>query len=479
VSPEYNDEDPSARIERAHREIRAQAAGLRERPLLARARTSPAGPTRGPDPARLAYAIGELTDAHHRAFVDGAFRALLKRAPERSETDTQLARLAAGASKVEILGDLRWSPEGRHIGARVAGLRLRYVLAKASRVPVLGYLLDGALNLAALPLLARHQRAVEALFAARDEAIRETLRMLAERAGSLEARVHALAEESAGRSALLGQRIDDLHAFAHELALARDTLAQTLHASETALRTRIEATERAGAGLGGRLDELEFIRQRFYAINHWTHSLENAFAQIEDVARTRSDERSARAAMLAIPALDADPVRARRQQAWSKAFADALPAHAAVLAFTCGRDWVERLAMRGMAVVHAEPNPVLADAARVDGVTIEPADARELLHRSADCSVDGISILAASSVLAGLPLLELLEAAARVLRSGGVLLLADAPEAATLVDGLLGVRSASRLDALPTTLLQAAGFADVQRIDADDCVAWLLRRTAA
>jgi hypothetical protein len=336
-------------------------------------------------------------------------------------------------------------------------MRLRYVLAKATRVPVLGYLIDGALNLAALTLLARHQRAVEYLFAARDEAIRETLRMLAERAGSLEARVHALAEESAGRSALLGQRIDDLHAFAHELALARDTLSQTLHASETALRTRIEATERAGAGLGGRLDELEFIRQRFYAINHWTHSLENAFAQIEDVARTRSDERSARAAMLAIPALDADPVRARRQQAWSKAFADALPAHAAVLAFTCGRDWVERLAMRGMAVVHAEPNPVLADAARVDG----------------------ISILAASSVLAGLPLLELLEAAARVLRSGGVLLLADAPEAATLVDGLLGVRSASRLDALPTTLLQAAGFADVQRIDAHDCVAWLLRRTAA
>jgi SAM-dependent methyltransferase len=468
VSSEHNDEDPGARIEQARREIRAQAAGLRERPLLARSAGTSAHRTHGPDFSRLAYAMGDLAGAHHRAFVDGAFSALLKRAPERSESDTQLARLAAGTSKAEILGDLRWSPEGRRIGATVAGLRLRYLLAKASHVPLLGYLLDGALGIVALPLQARHQRAVETLFAARDETVRETLHALAERAGTLEQRVHALAEQTAAHTALLGRRIDDLHAFA-----------QTLDASEVAQRARIEATEHVTAGLGGRLDELEFVRQRFYAINHWMHALQTAFAQIEDVARTSSEDRAARAARLAAPAFDADPSRVRRQQAWGTSFADALAAPATVLAFACGRDWTEGLLTRGFKVVHAEPNPALAEAARVEGVLIEPVGARELLQRAADDSVDGISILAASSVVSALPLLELLDAAARVLRAGGVLLLADAPEAPALVDDLLGVRRGARLDLLSPPLLRAAGFVEASRVDADDSIAWLLRRATA
>lgn len=482
MSSEHNDEDPGARIEQARRDIRAQAAGLRERPLLARSAGTSAHRTHGPDFSRLAYAMGDLAGAHHRAFVDGAFSALLKRAPERSESDTQLARLAAGTSKAEILGDLRWSPEGRRIGATVAGLRLRYLLAKASHVPLLGYLLDGALGIVALPLQARHQRAVETLFAARDETVRETLQALveragsleqrvhalAERAGSLEQRVHALAEHGATHAALLDQRIDDLHA-----------VAQMLGASEAAQRARIEATEHVTAGLGGRLDELEFVRQRFYAINHWMHALQTAFAQIEDVARTSSEERATRAARLVAPAFDADPSRVRRQQAWGTSFADALAAPAKVLAFACGRDWTEGLVTRGFKVVHAEPNPALAEAARVEGVLIEPVGARELLQRAADDSIDGISILAASSVVSALPLLELLDAAARVLRAGGVLLLADAPEAPALVDDLLGVPRGARLDLLSPPLLRAAGFVEARRVDAGDSIAWLLRRATA
>lgn len=486
MSSEYNDEDPSARIEQARREIRLQAAGLRERPRLARTDVHASAPAELLEPARLAYSIGDLTGTHHRSFVEAAFRALLKRAPERGETEVHLARLAAGARKVEILGDLRWAPEGRRVGAHVSGLRARYLLAKAARVPVFGNLLDLCLDVASLPLQPRHQRALETAFAARDEATQEMLQGLNGRIGTLVAQMRTLAEQAAARTTQFTQRIDDLHATLHQQALARDALERKLHAIEAVVRTRIESTERAveeGRQVGERhrerLDELEFIRQRFYAINHWTHNLEGAFAQIEEVARVRDGELAIRAATLAVPALVAEPGRARDQQPWDEAFARMLPIHAAVLAFTCGRDWIERLALRGFVVVHAEPNPVLAEAARIDGVVVEPIGAKELLKRTPDQSVDGISILAASSVVGKLPLIDLLDEVARVLRANGVLLLADVHGVAALVDDLLGVRIDARIDALPASLFHAAGFAEVHRVDANGSVAWLLRRTAA
>ena len=151
-------EKGDALIERARGEIRVQAATLRERPLLER-EGSPVARDERIDRARLDYRIGELTDAHHHAFVEQAFHALLKRAPTQAETDAHLALLAAGATKAEALGNLRWSPEGRAVGVRVAGLAPRYAMAKLRRVPLLGYLVDLPLNLAALPALARHQRA--------------------------------------------------------------------------------------------------------------------------------------------------------------------------------------------------------------------------------------------------------------------------------------------------------------------------------
>jgi len=479
VSSEYKDEDPSARIERAGHEIRLLAAGLRDRPRLARTEVSDATSTERLEPARLAYAISELAGTHHRTFVEAAFRALLKRAPEPDETEAHLARLTAGARKVEILGDLRWAPEGRRVGVHVRGLRARYLLAKATRVPVFGRLLDLCLDVAALPLQPRHLRAVETTLAARDEATQETLQGLNARIGILAAQVRTLAEQAAARTTQFTQRLDDLHATLHQQALA-------LHAVESALHTRIDAAEKAveeGRHLGERqrerLEELEFIRQRFYAINHWAHSLETAFARIDDTARTREGELAARAATLALPALAAEPPSAQDQQSWDEAFASALPIHAGVLAFTCGRDWIERLARRGFAVVHAEPNPVLAEAARVEGVVVEPVDANELLRRVPEQSVDGISILAVSSVVRTLPLVDLLDASARVLRANGVLLLADAPGVAALVDDLRGLRADARIGVLPAPLFHAFGFAEARRIATNGSVAWLLRRAAA
>ncbi|MBA8885115.1 hypothetical protein [Dokdonella fugitiva] len=465
MNHEYDDEQ----LERVHGEIRAQAAALARRPLLPRSRAAVEAGEMAPriDSSRLSYAVGELTDAHHRAFVDGAFRALLKRTPTAAESAAAIARLARGAAKAEVLGDLRWSAEGRRVGARVAGLAPRYALAKLHRIPLLGPLVDGLLALAGAGAQQRHVRAMETYFAARDEDTRATLDALGVRADHLEANV-----------ALLGQRIDDLHAFVHQLVLAREADARTIAAIEVALRTRVESLEQASEAQRNKLGELEFVRDRFYAINHWLHRLEETFAEVERVADAQVGTTQARAARIALQAAAGDAAGASRHAGWEARLAPVLPAHARVVALACDPDWTRRLAAHGFEVSCVQPDPVLAREAHGEGVVVEVVDARAFLERCADASVDALTVPGTGAIAAQLPVLELLGLAHRVLRPGGALLLADAHGgvAATAAE-LAGQARDARLERWSAALFAAAGFADAARIDAaDGTPAWLLRR---
>ena len=474
MSSERNDEQ----LEQARREIRVQAAGLHARPLLAR--LEPSAPLAAADDridrTRMRYALADLAGAHHRQFVDTAFRALLKRAPEAAEADRQLARLASGASKAELLGDLRWSPEGRRIGVQVPGLAPRYALGKARRIPLLGHLLDWGIGLAGLPLQARHLRAVETYFAARDEAARQALDAQAARIGALEAQLHVAATHGAEHAALLAQRVDDLHDHAHQLVLARDALTRALGDTESALRTRIERLEGSAESQHNRLDELEFVRQRFYAINHWTHQLDETFAHIERIGEERTQARTLRAARTALATVAADTGRAARHEAWAALLAAQVPAGARVLVLASDTEWSRLLGGHGFDVTHAEANPALAAVEREERVTHESVAARELLQRCADASIDAVGILAVTSLAGEFAPIELLDEVRRVLRAGGALLLADAPEAAALVQTLTGQAAPPVVANLLPQAFADAGFSTWQRADAADATpAWLLR----
>jgi hypothetical protein len=472
VNPESND----PQLERVRREIRAQAAVLHERPLQGRTPPPASGGTGRIEQARLDYRIGDLTDAHYRAFIEQAFQALLKRAPDTAERDAQIALLAAGATKAEVLGNLRWSPEGRRIGVRVAGLLPRYASAKARRVPVLGYVLDLLINLAGLPQLARHQRASDALTAAGDEAAAAadhaiTLRLADQEAGHCQ----RLDELAAARD-LLRQRIDDLHAYAHELSVARDVLSSTLAHAEEILRRRIENLESITSAHGGRLDELAFLRQRVHAMNHWSHHLTEAFARIDTVAAEREAGPASVAAQVALAAVAADHGREARNIAWADALAATLPQNSCVLALASAGDWAALLGARGLNVDSAEVNPRLAEAARAYDVRVESVPAQTLLLRTADHSCDGLSVLALPALARITPSVQLLAEASRVLRAGGSLLLADAREPAALVDALLGRAPIPLAPELVTHALVLAGFIDIARVDgADGTPAWLAR----
>jgi hypothetical protein len=466
VNPESNDEQ----LERARREIRAQAALLHERPLQAR---TPPPATRAADsriePSRRDYRIGELTGVHYRAFVEQAFHALLKRAPALAESEAQIALLATGATKAEVLGNLRWSSEGRRIGARVAGLLPRYATAKARRIPLLGYLIDLGLNLAALPQLARHQRASDALMAAADEAAAVADQALTRRLDELGAAHNRRLDELGAARDLLRQRIDDLHAYAHELSDARDALTRTLHGVEIALHARIDQFNGAQHAFAARLDELEDLRRRLHGMTRWSDALDAAFVRIDAVAAERTSRQRRDAEQTALAMVAADTLRDSRNADWATRFGDGLAPRARVLVLACDADWSRCLAAAGLDVV----NPPAASPADDAGLS-----AHELLMRGADASLDGVSILALPALARELPLIELLAEVRRILRPGGLLLLAFARETVAVLDSLRGVPATALAPELLEHALSSAGFADSRRVDGIDGTVALLARKA-
>ena len=152
------------------REIRTEAESLP--PLHATVDVAPAADATLPrdHPQRLAYTLGEFVNVHNEAFVELAYRCLLKRAPDANGMLELMERLADGDSKIAILGDLRWSREGRGFGVRVAGLAWRYRYWRMTRWPVVGGLIERLALIVELPQIAREQRRLGQAIARHGEA---------------------------------------------------------------------------------------------------------------------------------------------------------------------------------------------------------------------------------------------------------------------------------------------------------------------
>lgn len=103
------------------------------------------------------YQLNELLVLYDEAFVDNAYETLLRRKADRQGRRNFLEQLRAGSvSRIEVLGRLRYSREGRQQAVSVAGLFGEYAKTLTFRVPVLGPLFEVMVVLARLPARLRH-----------------------------------------------------------------------------------------------------------------------------------------------------------------------------------------------------------------------------------------------------------------------------------------------------------------------------------
>jgi len=112
-----------------------------------------------PVPGKTSYTLAELCRFDGVEFVENAFFCLVGRAAALEERQEFVSMLAHGEVKPWILGEILRRIAGRPLGM-VPGLRVRYVLQRVYRVPLVGGFMGWSVNLLRLSEVLRHQPAV-------------------------------------------------------------------------------------------------------------------------------------------------------------------------------------------------------------------------------------------------------------------------------------------------------------------------------
>jgi Domain of unknown function (DUF4214) len=130
-------------------------------------------------PASLRWQIKDMLDFHDFEFIQKAYHVILKRVPDPVGLNHYLMKLRSGAlNKIEILGRLRYSPEGQIKAAHVSGLRLRYFNKLLERIPIIGYSYLLIKNIFNLPSIVKNIQSIEAYTLAELQQSKQSLSFL-------------------------------------------------------------------------------------------------------------------------------------------------------------------------------------------------------------------------------------------------------------------------------------------------------------
>ena len=148
--------DESSRLEQMFGQMLEKRGASIFRKILSLFRKTRVIPASPEVPARLcvsesaagASALGHLLALEDQAFVECAYRTLLRRDPDPGGMSLYLARLRAGTGKAQILADLVLSPEGKKWGAFIPGLDELIKPYRKKRSPLIGRIfgLSGCAN---------------------------------------------------------------------------------------------------------------------------------------------------------------------------------------------------------------------------------------------------------------------------------------------------------------------------------------------
>ena len=119
--------------------------------------------------AKKAYNISDFLNYHDETFVRNTYRCILGREPDFPGLEFYLEKLRSGEfSKVEILGRIRYSPEGRSKKIKINNILPLFTINRIYAIPVMGYiarLITGIINLPVIiNNLTKHEVYTQRLF---------------------------------------------------------------------------------------------------------------------------------------------------------------------------------------------------------------------------------------------------------------------------------------------------------------------------
>lgn len=241
------------------------------------------------------YHISDLLRYHDRAFVENAFRAILKRPPDATEFARDLKRLRSGESnKIDLLAALRYSNEGKAKGVEVEGLTVPALIRRLGQLPIIGYFIRLALAIVRLPQQVRDQREFAGYVLAQNQQIADFVNVVSVRltecnagVSRLEERLEKkLAEQSALHSALLNEWKDEQIALAARQETSLSQINEQIEKNQSAQSVLLKELEQQLAGqIQSEKDLLhELLHEQFKVLNDYATAV-NARIDHEAVKR--------------------------------------------------------------------------------------------------------------------------------------------------------------------------------------------------
>jgi SAM-dependent methyltransferase len=445
------------------------------------------------------YTITEFLAFHDEDFIRNAYRGVLRREPDAGGFAAFLEALRQGRkSKVEVLGRMRFSAEGRTAGVSVRGLTLRFALRSARRVPVFGRMLGIVHYLFRLPDIVRNFEQLEAGFFQRqlelnrqintvqgkiERGITQVQRSLQDVDAATRANIDGVRAEmaTATRAAALERSIDALAGRTEEdlqtMRVALGTLAsgkadaarlETVVAEFGAARHEEMSTT---AALAARITELqtaktdttEFgsvvgeLREQFLVSGSIVREQERRLTVLIEEARRKYRGRAYGTEPAALAKED-DRLFGAFYAAFENRFrgtpedirqrvavylptvreARAGTAKASVLDIGCGRgEWLELLKENGLAARGVDLNRVTVEECRERGLAVVEGDAIDYLR---GLKAGSLGAVTAMHVIEHMPfrrLIVLFDEVLRTLRPGGVAVF-ETPNPENLTVGACG-----------------------------------------
>jgi len=452
------------------------------------------------------YHVNELLAFHDVEFVKNAYRAILRREPDHEGYEHYLTGLRSGKfSKIEILGRLRYSPEGRQKGVKIKGLLLPFGVKCLKRIPIVGYIAGTLVGIANLNTITRNMETFEAFvntyFTKQLQREHEVLAVLESEINKTIERInHKIAPIQLLENQLLDQRNEIIRQLESELRGQREEIIgqvnESLEEIKRLLFQRV-SSEQLENKLRGQKEEI---------IGQVNESLEEIKRKLRDHSLNIVDQQR-RLTLLLEEARKRLPEPISQEQiknmlteedhlldAMYVSFEDRFRGTRAdikerlkvylpyvketlektggglILDVGCGRgEWLELLKENGIKAVGVDINRVMVNQCKELDLNVIEADAIEYLRKQKN---NTFSVITGFHIVEHLPLktmIALFDECLRVLKPGGMVIF-ETPNPENLIVGACNFYTdpSHRNPIPPETLkflIEARGFVGVQKLE--------------
>lgn len=361
-------------------------------------------------PFKEAYDLADLLTYSDTSFVHNAYQAVLRRAPDSDGLTHYLERLRAGQlSKVEVLGELRWSAEGLARSVHIDGLLVPYKLHGWRRKRIIGPVIGWLHAFARLPQLAVRPSLMEG-------ALAHEITVLGAHSSGL---LNQLEAEQQAQSQAAQARIDDLQGGISQL-LARfaDLEGRVAHVSGQLVAM--------SEGVQVRIDDQQS------QINDMHHHVTAHGARLAEAEHTREVELAAQSALNPMyvafeqqfrGAPELIKERSRPYLGFIREAQVGSPDQPIVDLGSGNGEWLDLLREHGFSARGVDGNVLFVDLCRGRGLDVVHSDVLVYLKELPDGSVGAITGI---HIVEHLPfgiLVSVLDECRRVLCRGGLIAL--------------------------------------------------------